>query len=189
MKTPTILTCLLVVVLLASCSLVPQNIEKPPTAITVVVTRIFQVTTTPVPTKILTSTATLDESDVDATAIAQEIGTPIIASSECYETAQSQRDLNDCAGARLEELEKQMAELVKVFEAHYQQYFPEGVKKFQKFQTEWKDLSDRECMFRSGLDGDGWPGTMAPMNYGECMVAKYEDRLRELQIQIFEWTH
>src|SRR5262249_31062895 len=127
--------------------------------------------------------------DIANTAIAEEIGTPIVASRECYETAQSQRDLNDCAGARLEELDKHMTELLKVHEAHYQQYFPEGLKKFQSFQAEWKNLSDRECMFRSGLDGDGWQGTMAPMNYAECMVAKYEDRLRELQIDILTWTH
>lgn len=188
MKASVFLTCLLVV-LLAACTLVPQNIEKPSTVITVEVTRIVQITTTPVPTNIPTSTPTLAKKDVDATAIAQEIGTPIVASWACYETAQSQRDLNDCAAARLGKLEQQMAELVKAREVQYQQDFLEGLKKFQKFQAEWADLSDRECMFRSGLDGDGWPGTMAPMNYGECMIAKYEDRLRELQIEIFTWTH
>ncbi len=189
MKTSIFLTSLLTVVLLASCSLVPQNIESSPTVITVEVTRIFQVTTTPVPTNIPTGTPTLAERDVDATAIAQEIGTPIVASWDCYDTAHSQRDLNGCAAARLGELEQQMAKLVKVREAQYQPHFPEGIKKFHKFQAEWEDLSNRECKFRSGLDSDGWPGTMAPMNYGECMIAKYEDRLRELQIQIWQWTH
>ncbi len=188
MKTPIFLTGLLAVVLLASCSLVPKSIEEHPSAITVEVTRIVQVTTTPVPTNIPTGTPTLAKRDADATAIAQEIGTPIVASWDCYETAQSQRDLNECAAARLEQLKQQMAELIKIREAQYQPHFPEGIKKMQKFQAEWEDFSHRECVFHSGLDSD-LPGTMAPMNYAECMVAKYEDRLRELQIQIWEWTH
>jgi len=124
-----------------------------------------------------------------ATVIADKIGTPIVASAECYETAQSQRELTGCAAARLEKLQNNMAELLKVIEAHYQQSFPEGLEKSQNYHAEWEDFSDRECMTRSGLDGDGWAGTMAPMNYGECMVSKYEDRLREYQIEIFGWTN
>ena len=188
MKPPLFLTCLLVVIL-TSCSSSAQNIETTPTAIRVEVTRIVLMTTTPIPTETLTPSPTLDEGDISGTTVAEEIGTPIVASRVCYETAQSQRDLTACAGTRLEELDKLMAELLKVREAQYQKNFPAGLSKFQSFQAEWQDLADRECMFRSGLDGDGSPGTIAPMNYGECMVAKYEDRLRELQIQIFEWTN
>jgi uncharacterized protein YecT (DUF1311 family) len=132
---------------------------------------------------------TLDQYDRAATQIAQRIGTPIVASRACYETAQTQNDLNACAGTRLGELESQMAQLLKVIEAHYQQYYPERLEKFQNYQTEWEDFSDRECLTRSGLDGDGWAGTMASMNHSECMVSKYEDRLREYQFEIFSWTN
>ena len=163
--------------------------DATPAVITVEVTRIFQVTTTPIPTATLSPSPTLDPSDVFSTQIAARIGTPIVASKECYETAQSQRDLSGCAGARLAELQDHMAKLLSRIEAHYQQHYPERLGKFQNYHTEWEDFSDRECMTRSGLDSDGWSGTMAPMNYAECMVSKYEDRLREYQIEIFGWTN
>ncbi len=188
MKTPILLTGLFVV-LLTSCSGSSLSKAVTPTAIKMEVTRIVPVTTTPIPTATITPSPTLDESDAFATEIAERIGTPIVASDGCYETAQSQRELNECAGARLGELQNQMAKLLSIIEAHYQQRFPEGLKKFQDYQTEWEDFSDRECMTRSGLDGEGMPGSMAPMNYAECMVSKYEDRLREYQIVIFEWTN
>ena len=158
------------------------------TVITVEVTRIVQITTTPIPTQTVTPAATLGQGDIARTAVAERIGTPIVASTECYETAQSQRELTGCAAARLEKLQNNMAELLTVIEAHYQQFYPARLEMFQNYHAEWEDFSDRECMTRSGLDSDGHPGTMAPMNYGECMVSKYEERLREYQIEIFGWT-
>ena len=186
MKTPLFLTCLFVV-LLTSCSGSSQQIEVTPTAIEVEVTRIVQITTTPIPTETITPIPTLSERDARATAIALEIGTPIVASRECYETAQSQRDLTACAGARLAELEKQMSELLKVLEPRYD-YSQAKLEAFRTLQAQWEDFADSECAFRANLDSD-LPGTIAPMNYAECLVAKYEDRLREYQIQIFEWHH
>jgi uncharacterized protein YecT (DUF1311 family) len=187
MKTPIALTCLFAV-FLVSCSVASQSREATPIVITVEVTRIVPITTTPISTETMTPVPTLDAVDQGGTAVAKKIGTPIVAPDECYETAQTQSDLNACAGTRLQELENQMAELVTVIEARYQQRFPEGLEKFQNFHKEWKDFSDRECISSSGLDSDGWAGTMAPMNYAECMVVKYEDRLREYQIELFEWT-
>jgi uncharacterized protein YecT (DUF1311 family) len=187
MKSSIILTCLSAI-LLASCSGSSQRLESAPVVITAEVTRIVQITTTPIPTKTITPAPTLNEGDVARTAIAERIGTPIVAPN-CYETARSQRELNDCAAARLEKLQNSMAELFQVIETHYQERYPEGLEKFQNYHIEWEDFSDRECRTRSGLDSDGWAGTMAPMNYGECMVAKYEDRLREYQIEIFGWSN
>ena len=188
MKTPIVLTYLFAV-FLASCSGPSQSMEVTPIVLTVEVTRIVQITTTPIPTEERRSAPTLDTIDQGGTSVAERIGTPIVASDECYETARTQMDLNACAGTRLQELENRMAELVTAIEARYLQRFPEGLEKFQNFHTEWEAFSDRECMSRSGFDSDGWVGTMASMNYGECMVAKYEDRLREYQIQLFEWTN
>ena len=186
MKTPLFLTCLFAVIL-TSCSGSSQRIEETPTAMAIEVTRIVQITTTPIPAETITPTPTLSERDTRATAIALEIGTPIVASRECYETAQSQRDLTACAGTRLAELENQMSELLKVLEPRYD-YSQAKLEAFRTLQAQWEDFADRECTFRSNLDSD-FPGSMAPMNYGECMVAKYEDRLREYQIQIFESHH
>jgi uncharacterized protein YecT (DUF1311 family) len=188
MKTTFFLTCLFAV-FLTSCSGSFQRVEVTPIVMTVEVTRIVQITTTPIPTETMTPAPTLDAMDEGGTAVAERIGTPIVAATECYETAQTQSDLNACAGTRLQELQNQMEKLRSTIEVNYQQRFPEGLEKFQDFHTEWEDFSDRECMSDSGLDSDGWVGTMASMNYAECMVAKYEDRLREYQIEIFEWTY
>src|SRR5215212_3874691 len=111
MKTPLFLTCLLVI-LSTSCSNSSQNIKTTPTAIRVEVTRIVQITTTPIPTITPTLVPTLSHGDIARTAIAEQIGTPIVASENCYQTAQSQRELTACAGARWSELDKQMSELL-----------------------------------------------------------------------------
>jgi hypothetical protein len=135
MKTPIFRTCLFVV-LLTCCSGSYQSIEVTPTVITVEVTRIVQITTTPIPTATITPAPTLSEGDIARTGVAWEIGTPIVASEECYRTAQSQRDLNACAGARLEELKKYMAELFKSLEVRYQRVSPEKIEKFRNLHTE-----------------------------------------------------
>ena len=185
----TILLTFLIAVFLTSCSAASQSLEEVPTASAVEVTRIVQITTTPVPTATITPAATLSEGDIARTEVAWKIGTPIVASEECYQTAQSQMELNACAGARIQDLEKHMDELFTSLEERYQRVSPEALEKFRNLHSEWEDLSKRECEFRSGLDGEGSPGSMAPLNYGECMRGKYEDRLREYQIQIFEWSH
>ena len=203
MKAPIFLTALFVV-LLTSCSGSSPSIEVTPTAIEVEVTRIVQITTTPVPSSttapVPSSTTTpspvLDLADTLATVMAEEIGTPIVASKDCYDTALTQLEMNSCAVGRREELEKQMAELLKALEERYRLYSQEELEKFQSFQAEWEDLSKRECEFQSGMiivDNNGSlsyeGGSMSVASYNECMVEKYQARLREYQIQLFNWTH
>jgi hypothetical protein len=195
MKTSISLTCFLAV-LLTACSTSAQGSEITPTAITVEVTRIVQITTTPIPTETTTPAPTLDQMDMGATAIAKEIGTPIVASDECYETALTQLELNSCAIGRREELETELAGLLKKIEERYQLYSQEELEKFQGFQAEWEDLSKRECEFQSGMilvEENGSlhykGGSMAVNSYNECMVEKYQARLREFQVQLFTFTH
>ena len=186
MKIQIYFACLSVV-LLASCSNTSQSKDAKPSIITVEVTRIVQITTTPIFTETSMPTPTSSAMDQSATAIAERIGTPIVADDKCYKNAQTQSDLNICASTRQEELESQMEDLVSTIETHYQEKLPEELETFQIFHKEWEDFSNRECLYQSGLDSD-WAGSMARMNYSECMVAKYEDRLREYQIELFEWT-
>src|SRR5688500_578464 len=150
MKTPILLTCLYVV-LLTSCSGSSPNVEVTPTAVKVEVTRIVQVTTTPIPTSTSTPAPTLELADTLATVLAEEIGTPIVAPDDCYETALTQLEMNSCAIGRREELEKQMAKLLQALEERYQLFSQEELEKFQSFQAEWEDLSKRECEFHSGM--------------------------------------
>jgi uncharacterized protein YecT (DUF1311 family) len=179
------LACLFIL-LLASCSISSKSKNANPSVTTVEVTRIVQITTTPIFTETVTPALTLNAMDQSATA-AEQIGTPIFANDDCYKTAQTQSDLNVCAVTRLKELESQMGDLLTAIENFYQERLPEGLEKFQTFHKEWEKISNSECLFRSGLEGD-WGGSIARMNYSECMVAKYEDRLREYQIELFEWT-
>jgi len=72
---------------------------------------------------------------------------------------------------------------------------PEEQNTFLQLQAEWEDFVIRECEFRSGyivIETDGvfhyQGGSMALTNYNECLVGKYEDRLRELQIQLYEFS-
>jgi hypothetical protein len=195
MKTSISLTCLLAV-LLTACSTSSQSSEITPTAIMVEVTRIVQITTTPIPTETTTPAPTLDQMDMGATSIAKEIGTPIVASDDCYETALTQLELNSCAIGRREELEKQLAGLLKNIEERYRLYSQEELEKFQGFQAEWEDLSKRECEFQSGMilvEENGSlhykGGSMAVGSYNECLVEKYQARLRQFQIHLFTFTH
>src|SRR5688572_23307464 len=104
MKTPISLTCLFVV-FLTSCTGSSQSMDVTPMVMTVEVTRIVQITTTPITTETMTPPPPLDAIDQGGTAVAERIGTPIVAATECYETAQTQSDLNACAGTRLQGLQ------------------------------------------------------------------------------------
>lgn len=179
----------LFLILLASCNNVSQPVETTPIIIKVEVTKIVQITTTPIPTASTTPSPTLRPFDVIQTTVADEIGTPIVASRECYETAQTQSEINQCAAERMQKLRKKMDELLNIMEKHYQRYSQVELEKIQEYHMEWENLSERECSTRAGYDSDGWVGTMASSVYGECMISKYEDRLREYQIQIFEWSY
>jgi uncharacterized protein YecT (DUF1311 family) len=195
MKASLFLTGLLVV-LLTSCSGSSPSIEITPAGIKVEITRIVKITTTPVPTFTVTPAPTLDPVHAGATSIAEAIGTPIVASDDCFETALTQLEINSCANGRRQELEKQMADLLNALEEYYGLYSQEELEKFQSFQAEWEDFAKRECEFQSGMilvDDNGSlsykGGSMSVTSYNECMVQKYEARLREFQIQLFNWTH
>ena len=167
--------------ILVSCNQPQKDIEVR-NIVTVEVTRIVQVTLTP----------TLGQLNISKTKVANEIGTPIIADPSCYETAQSQLDLNNCANLRMTGLGIQMNTLLQLIQ---EKTSKEGFEQLSQFQIEWQDFSIRECKFLSGailIESDGVyhyaGGSMAPMQLGECLVSKYEDRLRQLQIYLFEHT-
>ena len=173
--------------ILVACS----NSTPPATIVTIEVTRIVQITTTPIPTNTLTPKPTLNEYDIARTRVANAIGTPIKA-NDCYKATDMQADMNNCSNKRRIELELQMNDLVSKVEERYKKIYNES-NIFMQLQTEWEDLVKRECEFRSGrtvIETDGVlhyiGGSMALTGYNECMVQKYQDRLRELQIQLYE---
>ena len=172
---------------LVSCS----NFIPPATVVTVEVTKIVQITTTPIPTMTLTPTLTPNDFQISGTHVANAIGTPIKANF-CYKATDKQGDMNDCSNRRRMELELQMSGLVNKVEARYKQIYNDS-NIFMQLQVEWEDLVIRECEFRSGrtvIETDGVlhyvGGSMALTGYNESLVHKYEDRLRELQIQLYE---
>jgi uncharacterized protein YecT (DUF1311 family) len=173
---------------LTSCSNTQTATPISSVLVTVEVTRIVQITTTPVPPKTSTPTSTLKPIDASNTQTAEVFGTPIVANMECYLTAITQSDLNSCAASRRDEMEKQMAVLINAIkEGSYPYNSEKKLRMFLQFQSEWEDFIQRECAFRSGhtLTGDSGTldgGSMAPMNNNECLAQKYQDRLRELQV-------
>lgn len=175
-------------VFLASCSPTQQKVEIHPTIITVEITKLVQITTTPVPQPSNTPTPTLEPRYAQATFRSELIGTPIVATDECFETAVTQQEMNGCAGSRVSGLEKEMEKLVNALQVRYKLWPDDHLKKFLAFQKEWEDLSKRECEFLAGytiVDGRYEGGSMAPASYYGCLEGKYEDRLRELQGQLF----
>lgn len=176
------------IVFLASCSPTQQKAEIRPTIITVEITKLVQITNTPVPQPSSTLTPTLEPIHARATSYAEMIGTPIVATEECYETAFTQQEMNSCAAYRESGLEKEMEKLVNALQERYKRGSEKDLKKFLAFQQEWEYLSKRECEFLAGYtieDGGYKGGSMAPLNYWGCLEGKYEDRLRELQQQLF----
>ena len=77
-----------------------------------------------------------------------------------------------------------MSNLFHKVEERYQIIYSDS-NAFSQFQAEWQDLARRECEFRSGRNAID-SGSMALTDNNECLVAKYEDRLRELQILLYE---
>jgi uncharacterized protein YecT (DUF1311 family) len=156
------------------------------------VTKIVQITTTPIPKNTATFVPTLDPLGVVATQIAKAIGTPIVAKEECYKEASNQTEIDSCVAIRRESMETQMAEMVKSLQERYLLNSQEKSQKFLDLQSEWRSFSKSECEFRSGavvIEQNGifqyTGGSIAVRDYNECLVKKYQDRLRELQIELF----
>ena len=77
-----------------------------------------------------------------------------------------------------------MSDLFHKVEAQYKVIYSDS-NAFSQFQAEWQDLAICECEFRSGRNAINID-SMALTNNNECLVGKYEDRLRELQILLYE---
>lgn len=167
------------ILVLMACKNTSRDVQVLPTPARVEVTRIVQISTTSVPSETFTITPTLKPADASSTRSAEIFGTPIVANMDCYWAATTQSDLNNCALTRKDEMEKQMAGLINAIKER-QYYSEKKLQTFLKFQSEWEGFIKRECDFRSGYSQKD-SGTMAPMNYNECLVQKYQDRLLELQ--------
>jgi len=186
MKTQQLLFTVFLLALVSCNNITPQTV-----VVTAEVTRIVQITITPIPT--LTPTPTPNEFEISSTHVANAIGTPIKATF-CYKATDRQGDLNNCSNQRRIELELQMSDLINKLGEKFGQ-IPEEQAAFLQLQAEWEDFVIRECEFRSGhivIETGGvfhyLGGSMALTNHNECLVGKYEDRLRELQIQLYEFS-
>ena len=85
---------------------------------------------------------------------------------------------------RRSELEVKMKDLFNKINEQYKVIYGKS-NTFSQFQTEWEALALRECEFRSERNSI-YGGSMALTNNNECLIGKYEDRLRELQIILYE---
>ena len=101
---------------LSSCIIQKQIITQPPREIRIKVTRIVQISLTPIPRNTSTPTPTLQPIDSVRTQTAELIGTPIVADSSCFLTAYTQAEINSCSISRKNEMEKQMVWLITTIE-------------------------------------------------------------------------
>jgi len=146
-------------------------------------TQLSTSTETPIPS---TSTPQV----VEVTRVINVIRTVVVTTTpepllahECFNTAQSQRDLNNCANLEAELAKTELESIISEI-----QFPPETKTAFDKLQVEWEELSIEECRFFYGQiieDDDGSiryaGGSMSPMQIGFCIADKYKKRTQELK--------
>jgi hypothetical protein len=168
-----IIIMIVLVILVISCNNIPSLLESKVTVITREVTRIISeeiyiiksLTPSSTPTKKLTATFTI---------------TPTLS---CFDTAISQRELNDCAWLLAEDKKEKLHQLVEKI-AYKFTYNPKKKEAFLQYEAEWEELAENECWTWWGsLDDSGWyeKGSMAQMEVGLCVGKKYEERIEEIK--------
>jgi uncharacterized protein YecT (DUF1311 family) len=93
---------------------------------------------------------------------------------DCWLTAQSQFDLNQCSGKQ-EALSYQY--MLNTLDALKQLLNTERQNRLLEVQTKWEDFRKSDCGFYRGLYHDA---SMAPMVYGECLNGHNIERINQL---------
>ena len=164
---------IVLVILLISCNNIPSLLESKVTVITREVARVItennyiiqSVIPSSAPTRKPTATLTI---------------TPTLS---CFDSAISQRELNDCAWLLAEDKKEMLHQLVDKIADKFT-YNPTKKEAFLQYEAEWEELAEKECWTWWGsLDDSGWyeKGTMAPMEVGLCVGKKYEERIEEIK--------
>jgi len=100
----------------------------------------------------------------------------------CYDTAETQSDLNACAFTIAQETKKSLQIIVNLIANEFSDN-PNKKNEFLELEGKWEELAEQECIVWWGSMPDGWYeyGSMAPMIVYGCFTEKYEKRIVELQ--------
>ena len=106
--------------------------------------------------------------------------TPIPAlAQECFDTAMTQRELNDCAALEYERAKAELQTTISQIN-----FSPDEKSAFDKLQAEWEARVSDECKFfyaQLVKDSNGnfhyKGGSMAPMRTGLCLAEQYKYRM------------
>ena len=108
---------------------------------------------------------------VEQTVVVTTTPEPLLA-QECFNNAITQGDLNNCAAEERFSAQEKLENTISRIK-----FSLEAKKEFDKFQKEWEDLIERNCMFYY----DKW-GSMRPMQQSMCIALRIKERIKELEI-------
>jgi uncharacterized protein YecT (DUF1311 family) len=107
---------------------------------------------------------------IEQTVIVTATAEPLLA-QECFNNAVTQNDLNNCAVEERFSAQEQLENTISRIK------LPSIEKQeFDKYQTEWADLIERNCIFYY----DKW-GSMRPMQQSMCIALRIKERIKELK--------
>ena len=117
------------------------------------------------------------------------------AALDCYGSVVSQFEINTCGNKRRDDMYNKMTFVVHQVVALYHQMdviAPTAGVNFQTLQTQWEAVAEQECDYlwaKVVEDQEAGSlhylnGTTAPAVRSECLVAKYQARIGELQTVI-----
>jgi len=166
-------------VILTGCASpnIPLAVETTPETVIKEVTRVIKVFSTP--EKVEVTRVKYIDRLVEVTTTP----TPGLA-DDCFKTAQTQSQLNNCASKRYE---LAMEQLETTLSTVLERLSPEEQRKLKQIQVEWKKQMERDCEFIYGQisqSADGniiyQRGSAAPLFETSCKASRSEDRNKEL---------
>lgn len=107
---------------------------------------------------------------IEQTVVVTATPEPLLA-QECFNSAVTQGDLNNCAAEERFSAQEQLENTISRIKLS-----SEEKQEFDKYQAEWADLIERNCMFYY----DKW-GSMRPMQQSMCIALRIKERIKELK--------
>ncbi|TIO34900.1 lysozyme inhibitor LprI family protein [Mesorhizobium sp.] len=99
------------------------------------------------------------------------------AQDKCYDAAQDQAALNQCADAAFKKSDKKLNDLYKQIEARLKDD-ADTKKLLVQAQRDWVKFRDAECSFQTaGAAG----GSMMPMLTAQCMDSLAQSRVKDFE--------
>lgn len=99
------------------------------------------------------------------------------AQDKCYDEAETQAALNECADAAFKEADKKLNDLYKQIEARLSDD-ADTRKLLVQAQRDWLRFRDAECGFQTAAAAGG---SMMPMLVAQCMEGLTQSRVKDFE--------